>query len=286
MEDREIAERILSAGLVDLERRFEGTRRRCAGVDLGVALVDRQHGVVLAAETQQVLEIVLAGDRALRIGRGAEIDDRHPPPGRLVETLIVRQEAVRGLGVDQQRLAARQDRAAQIGLVERVGQRDDRLGSALLLRRRHRRDDVDAFLAARRRMDVHVRIEQALGQLVAPRQPFADREIEVRQALVRRIAVPAIDLVDHDLAREGRHRALRLADRHVDHRQVRRRGDRGNERVQPREWEVGQRLGQARIEHSRIQWAKTGPNKATVPTQHGQPIAIFYGTNLPITTME
>ena len=103
-------------------------------------------------------------------------------------------------------------------------------------------------------MNVQVGIEQARGQLVAARQPFADREVEVRQALVGRIAVPAVDFVDHDLPSESGHRALRLADRHVDQRQVRRRRYGSDEGVQPRKRKVGQRLGQARIEHSRIQW--------------------------------
>jgi hypothetical protein len=34
MEDREVAERIRAARLVDLERRLERARRRLAGVDL------------------------------------------------------------------------------------------------------------------------------------------------------------------------------------------------------------------------------------------------------------
>ena len=65
MEHREIAERILATRLVDLQRRLERARRRRAGVDLGVAFIDRQHGVMLAAEPKQSLQIVLAGDRTL-----------------------------------------------------------------------------------------------------------------------------------------------------------------------------------------------------------------------------
>ena len=163
---------------------------------------------------------------------------------------IVGQEARLGIGVDQQRLGARQHRAAEIGLIERIGQRHDRLAAALLLRRRHRGDDVDAFLAARGRMHVLRRIEQALGQPVAPRRAIRTiARLSSGKALVGRIAVPAVDLVVDDLAREGGHRALRLADRHVDHRQMGRRRDRRDESVQPRERKVGQRLGQARIEH-------------------------------------
>ena len=162
----------LPAGLVDRERRLE--RRRPAaslGVDLGIAFIDRQHGVVLAAEAQQVLQIVVCW-RSRPADWPASRDRPRPSaatsPRRC--SSIVGQEAVRLRRIDQQRLGARQHRAAEIGLIERIGQRDDRLAAALLLRRRHRGDDVDAFLAARRRMHVLRRIEQALRQPVAPRR--------------------------------------------------------------------------------------------------------------------
>ena len=48
-------------------------------------------------------------------------------------------------------------------------------------------------------MDVDVRIEQALGQLVAARQPFADRQIEVGQALAE---FQAVQFLLADLATE------------------------------------------------------------------------------------
>jgi hypothetical protein len=103
------------------------------------------------------------------------------------------------------------------------------------------------------------RIEQAGRQAVAPVQPFDDGDVEIGDALVGRIAVPAVDLVIDDLAGKGGHGALRLADRHVDHRQVRRRRDRSDESVQPRERKICQRLREARIEHRN---PSTGPARA------------------------
>ena len=258
MEDREVMERVLAAGLVDRKCRLQRARRHLTGINLGVTLIDGQHCVVLATEPQQLLDILDAGDGALRIGRRAEIDHRHAPPRRLVDLVEFRQVAVFDAGIDQQRFGAREYGATQIGLIERIGQGHDRLAAALHLRRADRRDDVDAFLAARRRMDMPVGVEQAGRQPVAPGQPLADRQVEVGQALVGRIAVPAVDLVVDDLAREGGHRALRLADRHVDRRQMRRRRDRSQKSVQPREREIGQGFGEARIEHPEPSQSKKG----------------------------
>ena len=69
MEDGDVAERVFAAGRVHRQRRLEAADRRVLGVDLGVALVDRQHGVVLPALGDKLLQIVEAGDRTLRIGR-------------------------------------------------------------------------------------------------------------------------------------------------------------------------------------------------------------------------
>src|SRR2546421_357516 len=61
---------------------FERSGRRRAVVDLGVALVDRQDKIVFARQPDRLLQIIEARDRALRVGRRAQIKQRGAFEGR------------------------------------------------------------------------------------------------------------------------------------------------------------------------------------------------------------
>ena len=103
---------------------LEAAGRRLARVDLGVALVEEQHEVVLARQRQGLAQIVGAGDGALRVGGRAQEEGRRASQdvGLARERIEVGQMAGLGGGVEIDGLAAGAVGAAEVGLIERIGQ--------------------------------------------------------------------------------------------------------------------------------------------------------------------
>jgi hypothetical protein len=230
VEHRHIGE--VAAGLL------EHAGRRVLPVDLRIALVGEHHELVLPRERDQAPQIGGVGDRALRVRgrRKVEGDGAREQLGR--ERVEIGQEAVRGGGVEIDRLAVGRDRSGRIDRVERV--RDQHRGPS---RARARpapggdRRKEQAFARAGQHQNLAQRVDRP-GELVAPAEPAGDGAAKALGAGIGRIAAEIRDVRGEHRSDEGRNRVLRLADRDADRRLAR--------------LHVGQQLGQPHERRARV----------------------------------
>ncbi len=201
-------------------RGLEAARRRRLVVDLGVALVDHEQEIMGARKLERALQIVEAGDGALRIGRAAEIEDRRARQHRLRYRLEVRKESRRRGRVEIMDLGAAHHAAAAIDHVVGVGDEDERLLPGLGLRHRDLPDQEQAFLGAGDRQDVALGGDHARRQPIAPRQPLRHRRAVAGRAVHGGIAVPEMGVLGDHALDEMRRRVLGIAHRHHDRRGV------------------------------------------------------------------
>ena len=110
---------------------FERARRRRAVVDLGVALVDRQHEIVAPRQLDRLFQIVEAGDRALRVGRRAQVEQRGALQGLARDRRKVGHEVVVARRVEEHRVGAGHRRRAVVDEIVRVRHQHDRPGARL-----------------------------------------------------------------------------------------------------------------------------------------------------------
>ena len=229
VEDQQVAE-----ALAQRLRRFEGTGRRVAIIDLGIAFVDDQHEIVLPGQADRLLQIIEVGNGALRIRRRAEKGQRRPVEEVGVERGEIGQEPGRARRRQRHHLGAGHDRRPAIGLVERVGDERRRPLSGLLRRHGQLRSQIQAFLGAGQRQQMAEWIEEAGFEIIAPGQPVAGGRAKLVRAHDRRVAVPLIGMGCHDLCDPGWRRMLRLADTQDQRPFIAARHDIGQEHVQPR----------------------------------------------------
>ena len=155
-----------------------------------------------------------------------------------------------GAGRDrkQHRLRPGERGAAEVHVVERVGQQHRGRTPGLALGHDRLGDHEQGFLGADARQHVPLGVERARRQMVAPGQPGGGGGAKLRRPGDRRIAAPEVVVGVQRLAQQSGHRMHRLADRQIDRRALRRRLDPLQQQSEPSEHIVAEFV-QPRIEH-------------------------------------
>ena len=129
---RALGERIEHDQVLEaLGRRGRNLQTACGGIgadiDLRVALVRKQHEVVLARQRQRLGDVVGTGHRALWVGGRADEEGRGAAQdvGLARQRIEVGQVPGLGRGIEIDRLAVCRVGAAEVSLIERIGEQDD-----------------------------------------------------------------------------------------------------------------------------------------------------------------
>jgi hypothetical protein len=218
----------------DLVRYLEDAGRRGVAPDLGIAFVGEDAEIVLLGQRQQPAPVGPVGNRALRVGRRAEIGDGDAVEHGGVERGVVGQ--VPGLGGRRHvmRLGAHGERGHGIDLIERIGRQDHRALAVLPLGAEREGCVEQPFARA-------VERHQPVGRkrhAIAARDPAGDGVEQLGRAVVVRVAGKTGKRPVQHIGEEGRHRVARLADGHGDRGAA--RGVRIKKRPQTRERVVRQ----------------------------------------------
>ena len=162
---------------------FERSGRRRAVVDLGIAFVDREHEIKATRQEDRLLQIVEAGDRALRVGRRAQIKQRGALEHLARDRGEIGHKAVLARRVEKHRLGPGHRRRAVVDEVIRVGHQYDRALAGLAARHDEARQQIEPLLGAGEHEDMAVGRSARRRQVVAPRQPGDDRGAQFRRPL-------------------------------------------------------------------------------------------------------
>ncbi len=212
---------------------FERARRRRAVVNLGVALVGREHEIVFAGEADRLLQIVEAGDRPLRSSTAStDRTARSALERRFGDRIEIGKEPVVARRVEEHRLGARHRRRAVIDEVIRVRHQHDGLAPGLFARHDETGKEIEPLLGAGEGHDMALGVERARRELVAPAEPIDDRLAQLGGAGHRRVSVPLVRMGGEGLGEQRRRLMLRLADRHRDDLVVDPRRHRAEQRAQ------------------------------------------------------
>ena len=186
-----------------------------------------------AGKPGELVEIIAAGDGALRVRRRGEVEGDRARQQRVVERVEIGQEAARARRRQIDRLAIGGERTGAISGVERIGDQhrgfagawaDPALGG----------DSAEEQALARAIEHEHFvfGIDRP-RQFVAAAEPLRDRAAECIAAFVGRVAAEFVEMGGEFGTDEGRNRMLWLADRQIDGRLARR--DAGDQLGQPHE---------------------------------------------------
>jgi hypothetical protein len=222
---------------------------------------------VLAREQDGLLQVVETGDRALRVGRRAQIHDLRPVERRRIEGVEIGQEVGRARRRHQHRVGPGEQGRAEIDLVERVGDEGERARALVAAGDAERRRHVEAFARAGAWRDHRLGIDHAGRQLVPARQPVRAGLAELGRAVDRRVAVPVLVARD-DVADELGRAVLRLADRERDRLDIGAWADALDQRGEALKGIVAQRI-ETCVEHGSLDDLEKGGRKAADPSNAG-----------------
>ncbi len=199
----------------------EARRRRVVvEINLGVALVGRDHEVVLLRQFERVLQILLRRCGARGVAGVAQKQHFAAIPDVGRHGVEIGDVTVRCARVEEIRLRAGQQGRAFVDLVERVGHRHDRV----LLGADDGLDEGEERLArAVHRQHHGFRAHLVGAQLEAAFQPLRDGRAQLDQTDGRGIAAEPMQVLAQRLEHERWRLVLRLADRHCHMGQIFRR---------------------------------------------------------------
>ncbi len=230
-------------------RRLQRAGGRRVAIDLGVALVDGEDKVMGDGGLEQRRQGVEAGCRALRIGRGTQVDQRRLLQCLRPQRAEIRQKAALGGGGNENRLGAGHHRGARIDVVERVGHQHQRApGAGCGFRHRGEGEHEQRLTGAGHRQDIFVGVDIAGRQAVARSQPVGHGVAEAGGAAQRRIVPPLLGVMGQGRGDEIGRRVARLAERQGDRLDVAGGRDAVEHGVQPLE-RIGNQIVKARVQH-------------------------------------
>ena len=238
MKDNQVVEWV-AAGFfrAQFEGCLEAAGRGRAIIDVGVALIERKQDAMFAGERDEALQIVHIRDRALRVGRAAEVDDRGSGQKLLGEFPEIRQEAVFGRCGQIDRFRAGGKRGCGVALIEGVRHQHGGAFSRFFERGRHQRHVEKRLARAVDGQDLRFGVERMAGAETAL-QPALHGGAEGGCAHNRRVFAEkgriGVDFLQHE-ARKG---VLRLAKREDEWRLS--RLDALDQRIEARKGALGQ----------------------------------------------
>ena len=167
---------------------------------------------MLFGQCQQLGQIIARRNRTLRIGRRAEIGDRHAIENLVGQARVIGQEIRLGAGGHENRLSAHGRGGHGIDLIERVRDQDRRALAVLGFGAKRDRG-IEQPLA--RAIQRHDPVRSDLDA-IAPPDPSRNRAQQRRRALIRGIFAEICKVFRQHLPHEIGHRVARLADGHGD----------------------------------------------------------------------
>ncbi len=191
--------------------------RRVSRVDLRIALVEEQHEVVTASESECLANVGCIRHRALRVSGRADVESNRARQqlGLALECIEIGQMTRGTGGIEKHGLTIARQRCAEIGLVEGIDDEDRwSPGHALATRRGNRREE-QCLARAADGQHLARRIDGA-GDAVAPPDPSGDCLAQLVRAADLRVCAKRRAGFVEALGDEGRHDLARIADRQID----------------------------------------------------------------------